>query len=658
VKAYNRPIFVGSDHARHLDIMMYVGVRWVLFDSNQGFKYLEEPTTLEIADYFLERGTNFHASELQNIEFITEPIKFDSPLDKVTPTNERWYSTRGVEIKDLEIVLPLDIVMLCEICDEIANPCFNGNRCLPSGQCLCSNGATGKLCQIRPLRDGRCHQAFNTPTFDFDGGDCCKSTCISTDKNSCGVRNEDGKLESVNVGFPDCIDPLSKCVGSGCWFIKSHQIPLLTQKSDHGLKSLVKLSANGRILVLSEPALDAVRVFDQIDSRWIQRGQILEGDRDSGFGRMSSISSTPGSVFGRRFGRVPLELAIVHFYEGHPWIRAFRWLPNDADWRVFTDIDICSFLAEDQRELCDVCTLDIGSDHDSVTVAIGLDNGKALIFRTDVTEIAIKPWHLVALMDGHHVSLSGDSHRLATAIQYGDTISLFRIVNSGTDVKDTMLIPIGQHIISTHFDFDLHNGALIDYSGYASHIEKIQLSSDGGSLALAAYGDEGDDFLLHYTVSIDRIGYDAAKRIKLPEHSQSEKLSGLTTIYFSDAASVVAVRHHLDESHDEVQIFEHKMVIGGLYTWGPLGRVFDSVTPEEDFSISHDGTSIVFGGQVAASVYELHDRCREEEVHFRLSIILDAYPVNVTWSLQTVRQLGHLQIPRFVLKNCGKLFVM
>lgn len=475
---------------------------------------------------------------------------------------------------------------------------------------------------------------------------------MSSEENKCGVRSVDGKLESVNIGFPSCNDPAQLCQGEGCWLTSSRPIPLLAQKTQDGLTSLVTMSANGHILIIAEPALDAVRVFDQIDSRWAQRGPLLEGDRDSGFGRIVALTSAPGSVESRRFGKVPIALGILYNYERSPYIRVVRWLPNDIDWRVLDTVDICSF-TKDKKE-CEICSMDIGMDHDGVTLAAGLTNGKALVLKSYTTETGSKPWVLVARHDGHLVSLSGDGHRMAAAVTYSDIVDVFRVVEPYATANETVLVPIDHHLISQHPIFDADNGIDIRYQGNASHIEKIQLSGDGRQLAVAAYGDSGDDFLLHYHVAIDRIIYDSSKYINLPPHVDSEKESGLTSIAFSDDASVAALRHHLYDGDDEVQLYEHVLELGGFYGWEPLGQRFKGVSPREDYSISYDGTVVAFGGLVSAHIHELADRCTHDEAHFRLSITLDAYPANVTWTLNTIRQLGDLQIPRGLLKECGK----
>lgn len=47
------------------------------------------------------------------------------------------------------------------------------------------------------FKDGKCDPANNMQACNYDGGDCCGSTCVSQEENECGVQ-----------GF-DCMDPLA-----------------------------------------------------------------------------------------------------------------------------------------------------------------------------------------------------------------------------------------------------------------------------------------------------------------------------------------------------------------------------------------------------------------------------------------------------------------
>lgn len=55
------------------------------------------------------------------------------------------------------------------------------------------------LFQKPPVGNGRCDPDFDIPIYDWDGGDCCESTCISGDVYHCG-KDESGLID-VYVSF-------------------------------------------------------------------------------------------------------------------------------------------------------------------------------------------------------------------------------------------------------------------------------------------------------------------------------------------------------------------------------------------------------------------------------------------------------------------------
>lgn len=69
----------------------------------------------------------------------------------------------------------IDLRLLCASCNNQTNPCFYRGTCTAGGNCVCEQGgkeSAGTLCQIPPSGNGFCDVNFNTPQFNFDGGDC------------------------------------------------------------------------------------------------------------------------------------------------------------------------------------------------------------------------------------------------------------------------------------------------------------------------------------------------------------------------------------------------------------------------------------------------------------------------------------------------------
>ena len=94
----------------------------------------------------------------------------------------------------------VDVELICARCNDDTNKCLNGGICHTDGICECRNNASGDWCQVQPTADGHCDTYYNWLEFEYDGGDCCESTCVSTDKYTCG-KDESG---IVDMGYPQC----------------------------------------------------------------------------------------------------------------------------------------------------------------------------------------------------------------------------------------------------------------------------------------------------------------------------------------------------------------------------------------------------------------------------------------------------------------------
>jgi len=56
------------------------------------------------------------------------------------------------------------------------------------------------------LSNGVCNNFFNKPNYQYDGGDCCASTCTPSDCGTDGITSAFGE-GVTGVGFPNCKDP-------------------------------------------------------------------------------------------------------------------------------------------------------------------------------------------------------------------------------------------------------------------------------------------------------------------------------------------------------------------------------------------------------------------------------------------------------------------
>ena len=69
-----------------------------------------------------------------SVSFLTEAMNFDTPKDSSSPIGLDWYTTEkkmtNHALNSLKIQAPdfrkkSDALLLCKICDNISNPCFD-----------------------------------------------------------------------------------------------------------------------------------------------------------------------------------------------------------------------------------------------------------------------------------------------------------------------------------------------------------------------------------------------------------------------------------------------------------------------------------------------------------------------------------------------------
>jgi hypothetical protein len=290
VLLYKRPVYVGKSFGQEgYDVLFYTGLRWAVTGSLTGFPELcgdkENVTALAI---FLQNSTKgFNAGfngTVAKVDVLSEPVSSGSQKDSGTPVGLTWVS--------LEQAAPMDTVkllngeksfasLLCAGCNNSTNPCHNEGLCNTTSQtCDCKHGAKGALCQVQPIGDGSCNPFFNTPSFSYDGGDCCESTCSPSSPYYCGTINE-GDLDKtfnlrsednfVFMGFPNCSDPaiVGDCSNeTGCWAKGSEFMIGTPDESDAYI-----FSANGHMLLVYRRFTSYLAVFDKESSgQWVQRG--------------------------------------------------------------------------------------------------------------------------------------------------------------------------------------------------------------------------------------------------------------------------------------------------------------------------------------------------------------------------------------------------
>ena len=196
----------------------------------------------------------------------------------------------------------VNIELICANCDDHKNKCLNGGICRTDGMCDCRNNATGYFCQIQPIHNGLCNIFFNTIEFDYDGGDCCESSCVSTDKHLCG-KDESG---IVDMGYPQCnikTEPYDQ------WFQSGNSVNGVRIAARSGF-SVALGGHGGTVLAVGDPGASVVRLFDKDGSKWVQRGEEMKGPTNSQFGHVISLAVQDDDVKKNDYSLPILTLAV------------------------------------------------------------------------------------------------------------------------------------------------------------------------------------------------------------------------------------------------------------------------------------------------------------------------------------------------------------
>jgi hypothetical protein len=62
------------------------------------------------------------------------------------------------------------------------------------------------------LSNGKCDSSFNTLGYQYDGGDCCASTCRQTNCGQSAGKGAFGSDKIPAIGYSDCLDPIMESV--------------------------------------------------------------------------------------------------------------------------------------------------------------------------------------------------------------------------------------------------------------------------------------------------------------------------------------------------------------------------------------------------------------------------------------------------------------
>ncbi|CAB9522004.1 expressed unknown protein [Seminavis robusta] len=314
IEAYNKPVFAGHLlHGHHL-LVFYTGRRWVsthtglISPSANWTQFNSKETALQELIKFFD---NFHGHWTNYaVEFISEPMDIATPADAPQPIGILFYeaitksSINQTEIQAPNEARPTEARMVCGYCNDDFNPCHFDGVCV-QGTCSCAIGAHGSLCEKSPVANGRCDQNYNIPYFEFDGGDCCEATCISSHEFTCGEELNG----HTNQGYPNCNLPPDR------WQLLHDNHIVGDPLSLAGYA--VATSQAGTLLAMGEPEQSRVRIYDKDGSIWVER-EVLDGLPDSHFGISLDLSGGPVHWRNNPGFRSPLLLMIGVAKKGGP----------------------------------------------------------------------------------------------------------------------------------------------------------------------------------------------------------------------------------------------------------------------------------------------------------------------------------------------------
>lgn len=193
VQFYQRPVFIGDspvDPKGGYEVLFFAGRRWVIASASDLMKNPSTTTSVAagaanllfegIASEKMDVVSMFETSDFWLLDLEEDALSFLSEAvspgsDRGTPLGLQWYNVRyadGTAFPFADISRPIDASFRCGKCNSRTNPCLYQGDCQDDGTCLCKHGASGKLCEIKPLGNKICNPFFNKAPDDYDGGDC------------------------------------------------------------------------------------------------------------------------------------------------------------------------------------------------------------------------------------------------------------------------------------------------------------------------------------------------------------------------------------------------------------------------------------------------------------------------------------------------------
>ncbi|CAB9509428.1 Inherit from bactNOG: outer membrane autotransporter barrel [Seminavis robusta] len=637
IYAYSRPVYVNEPKPGQFDVVAFTGRRWMATHTDAllsaNVTAVEDPMERKrrlgkyFSDHFHAYWSDFAAT------FITAPMDIGTEYDSATPVELEWHVAKA---KDLahphevqfvdRSVAPLDGVFLCSVCHNETNPCLNDGTCV-DGQCECLIGSRGSVCQIPPTGNGRCDPQFDIPRYNYDGGDCCESTCTSGDVYHCG-KDETG---FVDLGYFFCIHEADE------WHLNRASFHDISVESRYSMA----LSADGHMMVLGKPTAGQVSLYDADGSEWVRRGRVLEGPLGSQFGAHVAMSKGLNNTV-RNFLHVdPVRIAVSGRHRTEGFVRMYECLTEGCS-QSGEDI-IFQGLQRDSRTVQDVSS-------DGNILAFGGFNAtkNSTTIRFYHYEEAVDAWSPQGITelefegDAYALHLSGAFDTVAIrslSIWEAQGIDEYHRNFEATDAKAVFHYDsqsnsweqIG-HTIYHHVDGagnsnnpdDFHMlGTRHRLSEFLHGSDSIAISADGLVMA-AGFPFSTEDPGVH-VYEFDPVVREWVDRGHTIKNKLADGFKGWSVALSGDGEAVVvgtggdatATNTYFWDGHDWVE-YGHSLSGGEL----------------SSMALSVDGSVLAVAGDTINVFHRnIETHCAPDKKWFHLSLTLDAHPEDTRWEL-------------------------
>ena len=586
IYVYDKPAYVNKASG---DLVIYTGMRWAVTSLKFGFNM----TLDEFVPFASSK--DFNADTIKKLDMVSDAVMFRSPDDRFSsPFNLKWEIVTNQEnLSNTLVATPtVPVFLLCAKCDG-GNNCFNDGECVAGGafdSCNCKHGATGTLCQLPPTSDGNCDKFFNTAEFDYDGGDCCEATCVSSLTQNCGELPGTEDTLAGTIGFPFCKDPsiVGDCQDATLPCYIPNSDPIRSSAFDD---SIVALSGSGMTMVVAEPIVSTIRVFDQIDAQWVQRGpDILDGLLN---GAVLAIASLDGAISDTVVGYPLTYIAAYDVNDGK--IRVYGWATNQ--WTVEGTFDT---LQDPSVELFDVqlkCAFQ--SAHFTTLVVAAQVNFIGTKWSRDLSQ---QTWTNTSFPAYTRFALSQDGAQLwsldaTTGVLYNETNATILFLNPGLNYTSMGIFG------------NPETGYFLSLTGVSTPLNATTNATT-----------ENVEFVIigPYPFEEDQRDFFYSKEVTYLVES-FPSTNAATTLLVDESSDGTIVLHTISFDLSLLKMKEHTPYVPQIL---PLGSILFDIYEgiKYPYAVSDDGSILVDSGDPAQTQTLVVDYpCYPDEVAFQLS---------------------------------------